>query len=445
MNDNQAHEQAGYEAGRSGNVDSGRYADQTSIGKSYRDGIRRWNREESDAREVQRAKDDAAAQAALISAPPILVVDAGPSPGLSEMISRERRIEDAAREVLKKEGLPVAEPAPLGFALFGTDLFGNPIVPEKRGPLAERFIIPPFSVLDARGGDWQERKRAWLGVGIESEVGRGENLLKMSDTMLEPDPEKRAAAKGKAKTFNTESPVRATNGEESTTLPGGGTSIFDPVLCELAYRWWCGAGGQIIDCFSGGSVRGIIAELCGRRYWGCDLRQEQVEANRAQALKICPADLQPVWVCGDSAVKMAEAPEADFLFSCPPYGDLEVYSDDPSDLSAMEHAEFVKAYHEIIRISCTRLKADRFAAFVIGDFRDKKGNYRNFVSETISAFLAAGLSLYNEAILVTPVGMAAMRANGTFSAGRKLVKSHQNVLVFCKGDWKRAAMATGEV
>jgi hypothetical protein len=38
--------------------------------------------------------------------------------------------------------------------------------------LAERFGVPPFSVLDARQGYWQERKRAWLSLGIQSELGR---------------------------------------------------------------------------------------------------------------------------------------------------------------------------------------------------------------------------------------------------------------------------------
>jgi hypothetical protein len=39
--------------------------------------------------------------------------------------------------------------------------------------LAERFGIPPFSVLDARKGWWQDRKRAWIDLGIRSELGRG--------------------------------------------------------------------------------------------------------------------------------------------------------------------------------------------------------------------------------------------------------------------------------
>ncbi len=48
--------------------------------------------------------------------------------------------------------------------------------------LTERFIVPPFSVLDTRQGYWQDRKRAWLSLGIQSELGRGGNLLEHPDT-----------------------------------------------------------------------------------------------------------------------------------------------------------------------------------------------------------------------------------------------------------------------
>jgi hypothetical protein len=42
------------------------------------------------------------------------------------------------------------------------------------GNLAERFGIPPFSILNAREGWWQDRKRGWLALGIQSELGRGD-------------------------------------------------------------------------------------------------------------------------------------------------------------------------------------------------------------------------------------------------------------------------------
>jgi hypothetical protein len=138
------------------------------------------------------------------------------------------------------------------------------------------------------------------------------------------------------------------------------------------------------------------------------------------------------------------APDADMVFSCPPYGDLEVYSDNPLDLSNMEWHTFVAAYKRIILRSVQRMKNDSFACFVVGDFRDKKGFYRNFVSETIDGFEQAGAFLYNEAILATSVGSASMRVTKQFESSRKMAKTHQNFLVFCKGDWKKATQKINE-
>jgi hypothetical protein len=225
-----------------------------------------------------------------------------------------------------------------------------------------------------------------------------------------------------------------------------GTSIFDPVLCELAYRWFCPPGGLVLDPFAGGSVRGIVAAKCGRRYIGIDLSERQVAANRAQAKAICAGDEMPGWVVGDAAADLGKLYcAADFVFSCPPYGDLEVYSDNPADLSTMEPAAFMAAYQRIVAAAVGQLKADRFACFVVGDYRDKRGFYRNFPWETVAAFAAAGAGLYNEAILVTAAGSLPIRAGKQFASTRKLGKTHQNMLVFCKGDPRKATEACGPV
>ena len=91
------------------------------------------------------------------------------------------------------------------------------------------------------------------------------------------------------------------------------------------------------------------------------------------------------------------------------------------------------------------LRDNAFACFVVGDVRDKAGYYRNFPGHTIDAFAAAGLRLYNEGILVTAAGSLPLRVNRQFEVGRKFGKTHQNVLVFVKGDWRKAAEAVGPV
>ena len=223
-----------------------------------------------------------------------------------------------------------------------------------------------------------------------------------------------------------------------------GTSIFDPVLCELIYRWFCPPGGLVLDPFAGGSVRGIVAAILGREYIGYDLSERQVEANRAQAAEICNG-VTPVWVHADA--KTLDVPQlgADMVFSCPPYANLERYSDDPLDLSTMPYGAFIEAYREIIAKACAQLQDDRFACFVVGEVRDSKGRYRGFVPDTVRAFQDAGLALYNEMILVTAVGSLPIRVRKQFEGARKVGKTHQNVLVFLKGDPKRATAAAGPV
>lgn len=556
--------------------------------------------------------------------------------------------------------------------------------------LAGRFVMPPFTVLDTRQGPWQSRKRQWHDLGISSDDGRDASPFTKRKGLTDVDPD----------TLDIVS-LRIMN--------VGTVSVFDPVLCELIYRWFAPPGGTILDPFAGGSVRGIVAGILGYRYTGIDLRPEQVEANYQQSATIhaagrypttpatdsmptltpterhgghyvkrddtftiagaghggkvrtcwtlaCKPDVQGLITAGSRqspqvgivagiAAKLGlpcrvhvpsgpytpeleaaaaagaeviqhtpgynsvivararqdatesgwteipfgmECPEAvywtstqtenlptdidrivvpvgsgmslagicagldaannptpilavqvgadptdrldryapvfwrqrvelvqspldyhtpaphthlddlpldpiyeakclpyledgdllwvvgrrqtiadttaptwhvadsqqmhtvvgderyDLVMSCPPYHDLERYSDDPADLSNMGYAEFVDAYRTIIGNAIARLKNDRFAVFVVSEIRGpagKGGLYRNFVADTIAAFEDAGAAYYNEAVLVNTAASTGLRAARAFTASRKLGRCHQTVLVFVKGDPKKATAA----
>lgn len=329
----------------------------------------------------------------------------------------------------------------LGIEVEDVNLNGPIETQNKKGALEERFLIPPFSVLDSKLGRWQNRKRWWLNKGIKSELGRDDLDLFPPSAQGSKFYDIKNELRDKGLPHSTQDVVveMRNRGYSMFGNGDGSISIFDPVLCELSYRWFNVDGGAILDPFAGGSVRGIVASLLGYKYLGNDLREEQILANRKNAEEVLSEEhSQPVWTIGDSKNidKLAKGYEADMVFSCPPYADLEVYSDNPDDISNMDYEDFIKAYKEIIHKSCSLLKDDRFAVFVVGDVRDKKGLYRNFVSDTISCFLSAGLHLYNEMILVNIAGSLAMRLNSQFQKNRKVGKQHQNVLVFYKGDPK---------
>ena len=318
--------------------------------------------------------------------------------------------------------------------------------PNIGGNLADNFIVPPFSILDTRQGYWQDRKHKWLAIGIRSELGRagedGMGSIGGNGASLGAGLQAKRGADGKLEYTPILKPLTfQAPGADGQVVDesGNGTSIFDPVLCEIAYRWFSPEGGSVLDPFAGGSVRGIIAGKTGRSYTGLELRAEQVEANRVQGTELMKeGEPHPTWIQGDSNATIDTLTDSyDMILSCPPYADLEVYSKDPNDLSNMPYDQFLQFYRSIISKSVARLKDDRFIVWVIGEVRGKDGAYYNIVGDTITAFRDAGANYYNEMIMINAIGSLPMRAARAFNASRKIGKGHQNVLVFYKGDMRQ--------
>lgn len=436
----------------------------------------------------------------------------------------------------------------------------------KGGTLDKRFVVSPFSVLDARRGHWQTRKREWIALGIKGEEGRqdidgannicsekwgrgaesdfyannadrvaGHGLSESQERLNKitssrdavpggggPRSVRRLASKDAGRCFGQDimkgehtvgvnipadkgySYAASENGEldEATqrnlgvyAAPGGqvvsrvvprgtpmeaglafgevasydganrsvaGTSVFDPVLCECMYRWFAPKGGKILDPFAGESTKGIVAGYLEYEYVGVELRPEQVKANNKQAavVKAKAADdnekmIMPTWLNGDSG-KLGEILDAadaneleprlyDFVWTSPPYYDLEIYSASEKDGSAFEtYEKFMVWYEDIFRQAVARLKDNRFLAVKVGEIRDEKGEYRNFEADNIACFKRLGLRYYNRIVLVTAVGSLPVRISSQFPGYRKVGNTHQMIYIFWKGnDFKKIPLELG--
>lgn len=299
----------------------------------------------------------------------------------------------------------------------------------KAGGLIEKCggICPPFSILDASSKRWQDRKKEWINtMGIKSEVGRDAVVIKNGGLEF---------ANLSDKQMNY-------------------TSIFDPVLCELMYKWFNIKNGTILDPFAGGSVRGIVASELGYKYTGIELRSEQVDANIDNYKDVCNNEkyleaprnndyiaVDPKWICDDSRNMDSHVKNDSFdmIFTCPPYADLEVYSDDERDISNKEYEEFIKLYSDILYKASKKLKNNRFFVLVIGEVRgnNKKYNssYYGFIPDTIKIMTdKCGLKFYDDIILSTPAGTLMLTCGRAFNNYRKIGHKHQNILVFYKGE-----------
>lgn len=271
---------------------------------------------------------------------------------------------------------------------------------KQHGKLQEVFVVPPFSVLDTRQGYWQDRKKAWA------------NLIKDGETR-------------NSVLADEDSLIGSIN---------DGTSIIDPVLCEAVCKWFGIENGSSFDCFAGDTGFGYVSSYLGHKFTGIELRKEQCDYNNQSMSSAGFTNSKYICDDGQNVSKHIEESSQDFLFSCPPYYDLEVYSDLKNDASNQEsYKDFISILNNAFTNAIKCLKEDRFACIVVGDIRDKKGYYYNFISDIKNIFIENGLGLYNELVLVNALGTAPQRASNSMK-NRKVVKVHQNILVFYKGD-----------
>ena len=277
------------------------------------------------------------------------------------------------------------------------------------GSLNNYFLVPPFSIINLSKKEILDRKRLWM-------------------SLIDDDGSSRGGAKSyENKGFEKDN--------YNINIKSNGTSIMNPVVCELINKWFLPAQGhsKTFDCFSGDTSFGFVSSYLGNSFTGIELRQQQVDFNQS---RIDEFGLNAHYICddGQNVAKHLQTNSQDLLFSCPPYYDLEIYSDKPNDASNQgTYKDFLKILDNAFTSATTCLKNNRFATIVVGNIRDKNGFYYDFVDDIIKIFEKAGLHFYNDIILQTPVGTGALIAR-RYMKYRKVVKIHQNLLVFYKGD-----------
>lgn len=109
--------------------------------------------------------------------------------------------------------------------------------------LQDKFIISPFTVMDARSAVWMARKKAWKKLGIRSEIGRGnDDDTKHGGLTFANSSQPKATYLAK-EAYEKKIGKKITWDEFAELFPEemvqNGTSVFDPVLCEVGYRWFC--------------------------------------------------------------------------------------------------------------------------------------------------------------------------------------------------------------
>jgi len=304
--------------------------------------------------------------------------------------------------------------------------------------LNDRFVVPPFSIIDTRKGYWQERKKKWRELIGDMGESRNDTLIqspeiKYKDLYQRTRQHRKELGISFKEYLDKYVPDDVKEHEASKVLSAG-VSLLDPVMAEIVCRWFGLENCKTFDCFAGDSVFGYVSAYLGNEFVGIELRPEQAELNNTRT-----ESMTARYICddGQNVAQHIEPNSQDLLFSCPPYFDLEHYSDLPNDASNQgSYEDFVAIIRNAFSSAINCLRDNRFAVIVIGDVRDRSsGFYYDLCGDIKRIFKDNGMSLYNEIILIETGASTALRAS-RYMENRKVAKMHQNILVFYKGNTK---------
>ena len=219
-------------------------------------------------------------------------------------------------------------------------------------------------------------------------------------------------------------------------LVGSAPTNFRPMNAKAVYERFCPKGGVIYDycCGFGGRLLGALSSKNNYKYVGTDpcietmyhLHQlgqyiEQVTGRE---------DSYELHCCGSEEFRGPKN-SIDFAFSSPPYFNLEVYSDEPTQcFNKFPELEgwlegFVRPTIQNIK---HMLKPGKLYAVNIADFKVGSGKEVAYVDEWIRISTEEGMPLFDTVYL----GVTA-RAGSAEQAAGELKK--ENILIFKKPLW----------
>lgn len=212
----------------------------------------------------------------------------------------------------------------------------------------------------------------------------------------------------------------------------GTYSVFPIPLVEwILVRYGGEPGNKVLDAFAGGPSRAIASSIMGYEYHGFEVRDEQIWENYAITNELKLENIN--YYLSDGRWLDCNTDNFDVAVTCPPYHDLEQYSDQDDDISNLPtYASFNAAMWMSAHAHYERLKPGAFACIVVGNYRNKNtAELIDLRSHTVENFRDAGFLFWQEIILSKNFGSAAKRSTNAWK-GHKLVPRHEFLLIFKK-------------
>jgi tRNA G10 N-methylase Trm11 len=211
-------------------------------------------------------------------------------------------------------------------------------------------------------------------------------------------------------------------------------SIYNPVLAIYILNIYGPKKGHVVyDPFAGGGTRAILCNKYDLKYLGIELRQEEIIAVN-ERLKANNAEKGVKIFQGDSTnVPFIKTSSADFLMTCPPYYNTEMYGGPDGDLSmCSNYPNFLSRINKCIKESRRILKPGALSCWTVGLTRGKNSDLPLMALNHDIARLhrERGFELKEEIILLLK-NTSSVRRVAMFDLGKRvLIRTHEYLLVF---------------
>ena len=138
-----------------------------------------------------------------------------------------------------------------------------------------------------------------------------------------------------------ENTLKSFGGAGEKTAYTATTSYFNPKLCKMIYSSYCPKNGNIFDPFCS-VVRPYMAKLLDYNYVGCEVRKDECEKIESKLDTNSLFEQSNVRVLNMDCREFESDQKFDLVFTCPPYWNLETYSEQSNDMSTISsYSEFL--------------------------------------------------------------------------------------------------------
>ncbi len=227
----------------------------------------------------------------------------------------------------------------------------------------------------------------------------------------------------------TRESLNSNRSDRRNGVNNGKPSIFNPNLCQMILSAYCDENSIIYDPFAGGGTRAIISSMFGHKYYGVEIREEEVERINDKKKEL---DLDFTVIKGDALNKNFDDIKFNFSLTCPPYYDLEQYSNLDNDLSNQkDYNGFLEMLSKSVKRVYDCLEDDSISVWVVGNFRNKFGELEHLNGDLIRIGKENNFILLDELIYEGASKVALTRCS-KFEKNRKSIRMHEYIVIFKK-------------